>query len=275
MNKYLVLGIFALLLARPAIAVCSVPQPRLVCAEYFSSTVVVEATLVKVKTVGDEDAYVYSLHADRVIRGDIAGIFRVYEGNDSGRASFGWKTGQKYLLFLFYEGSVKSWELDGCGNSGPLSRAKTVLEQIDAIHTHHDGGVIHGAISTQGLAFSISEVRIEARAKNGLYVAKTNAKGEFEIKVPAGRYALHALKTGLSFETADFSYENPRALHVEPGGCVQVELVASNTTPIPRDEEIGQRDLNGRLVARTDLAWRPVSGGSLPRCAQAAAELSE
>lgn len=240
MRKYLLLGIFLLLPAGPAMGFCYVPQPRLVCAEYFASTVVVEATLVKVRTVGDKDAFVYSLSADRVIRGDIAGAFRVYEGNDSGRASFDWKTGQKYLLFLFYDASVKSWALDGCGNSGPLSGAKTVLEQIDAIQTHHDGGVIHGAISRQGLSFSISGVRVEARGKNGVYAATTNEKGDFEIKVPAGRYSLHASKIGISLETADFSYENPRALRIEPGGCAQVQLVASITPsslPRPGDKQ--------------------------------------
>jgi len=212
--------------------VCSVPQPRLVCAEYFASEVVAEATLVKIGTIRDKEdpegvlAYVYSLRADRVIRGHIATVFRVYEGNDSGRATFGWKIGRKYLLFLFYSGADKSWELDGCGNSGPLSRAKAVLEDIDAIQRRHDGGVIHGVVSQQALSVPISEVRVEARGTSGLYTATANAKGEFEIKVPPGRYAVRATKTGFSFDTADLSYDNPQNLRVEPGGCMQVQLAA-------------------------------------------------
>jgi len=35
--------------------VCNVPSPRLVCAEYFASKVVVEATLVKVRSVRAKD----------------------------------------------------------------------------------------------------------------------------------------------------------------------------------------------------------------------------
>lgn len=228
--KYCVLlGIVALLTAGPAMGVCSVPQPRLVCAEYFASSVVVEATLVKVRTIRDPedqtpDAYFYSLHADRVIRGHVAEVFRVYEEINSARADFDWKTERKYLLFLFYSAEDKSWELDGCGNSGPLSEAKAALKEIDTIQAQNGGGVIHGTIDAHGMGAPISGVRVEARGTNGTYAAIASRTGEFQIEVPAGRYAVHAIKKGFSFDTSDFSYENPRHLRIEPGGCVQVQL---------------------------------------------------
>ena len=234
MKYSLLLAIAVLLFASPAMGLCDVPQPRLVCAEYFASKVVVEATLVKVSSIHDSDdpegvaAYVYSLNANRVIRGHIDDVFRVHEGNDSGRATFGWKTGQKYLLFLFYSDSDKAWQLDGCGNSGPISGAKAVLQQVDAIQASHGGGVIHGVISQQALSTPISKVRLEALGTNGIYTATTNAKGEFEMKVPAGQYSVRAIKTGFSFATADFSYENPHKLRIESGGCAQVQLTASS-----------------------------------------------
>src|SRR5208282_2966131 len=222
--RLLLLGITAILSARPAMGVCSGPHPRLVCAEYFASKAVVEATLVKVRTIGDEDAYVYSLRADRTIRGHIAGVFDVYEENNSGRATFDWRIGRKYLLFLWHSDPERSWELDGCGNSGPLGHAKTVLEQIEAIDTHSDGGVIHGRISEYAAVVPVPVVRIEARGANGTYTATTDSHGDFEIRVPAGRYVLRAQKTGLSFDTDPLSYEKPRNLQIEPGGCVQVQL---------------------------------------------------
>ncbi|HWN75542.1 MAG TPA: carboxypeptidase-like regulatory domain-containing protein [Candidatus Udaeobacter sp.] len=163
---------------------------------------------------------------NRLIRGHVTEVFQVYEGNDSGRATFDWKTGRKYLLFLFYSASEKSWALDGCGNSGPFDSAKSALEQIDAIQNHNDSRVIHGTVSDQTLAAPFLGVRVEARGSQGLYKTTTNSKGEFEIKVPAGRYTVRATKAGRSFDTADFSYENPQDLTIEPGGCVQVQLVA-------------------------------------------------
>ena len=223
----LLLTIALLLSAGPAMSLCQDPRPRLVCAEYFASKVVVEATLVKVRTIGDKDdpggiqAFVFSLRTDRVLRGQIDEVFRVYEGNDSGRATFDWKTGQKYLLFLFYLSPEKSWGLDGCGNSGPLSSATGVLKEIEGIQKgHHDSGVIHGLVS------NVPGARVEAQGARGAYKATTNANGEFEIKVPAGQYKVRARLTGYTFSSGDFSYENPNDLRVEPGGCVQVHLVA-------------------------------------------------
>ena len=202
------------------------------CAEYFASKVVVEATLVKVRSVRAKDdpegvlAYVYTMRTSRLIRGHIAEVFQVYEGNDSGRATFDWKTGRKYLLFLFYSTAEKLWALDGCGNSGLSDGAKSALEQIDAIQKQNGDGVIHGVVSDQTLAAPFPGVRVVARGIQGLYKATTNSKGEFEIRVPPGRYTVRATKTGHSFHTADLSYENPQDLQIEPGGCVQVQLVA-------------------------------------------------
>lgn len=94
MKRCLVFAVLAPLLACPAMAVCNVPQPRLVCAEYFASRVVVEATLLRTRTVRDSDdpegvaAYVYTLRSGRVLRGDIAAQFQIYEENSSGRAAF-------------------------------------------------------------------------------------------------------------------------------------------------------------------------------------------
>jgi Carboxypeptidase regulatory-like domain len=239
MKHSLLLAIVLLFFVSPAMGLCDVPQPRLVCAEYFASKVVVEASVVKVKSIHDKaepqgvDAYDYSLRANQVIRGHIDPIFVVHEGNDSGRATFDWKTGREYLLFLFYSDSDKAWELDGCGNSGPVSDAKIVLQQIAAIHTSHDGGVIHGVISQPALSAPISDVRVEARGAKGHYTATANSRGEFEIKVPVGRYAVRATKAGFSFATADFSYENPNKVQIESGGCAQVQLVSVGETSQP------------------------------------------
>lgn len=231
MKHGVLLGIVSLLFAVPAMGFCQVPQPRLVCAEYFASKLVVEATLVKVKTIRDKSdpegiaAFAYSLRADRVLRGQMEGVFRVYEENDSGRAGFDWKVGRRYLLFLLYLEHEKSWGLDGCGNSGPVEESKSVFEQIDKIKNYQgEMGMIHGVVSEDALSSPIAGVRVEARGDNSVFRATTNAKGEFEIKVHAGRYSVHAITKGAAFVRSDFSYENTDNLRIEPGGCAQVQL---------------------------------------------------
>jgi hypothetical protein len=223
--------VFAVLLAAgPAMALCDVPQPRLVCAEYFASQVVVEATLIKVRDIDQDNfpiAFVYSLRANRLLRGRVAGTLDVYEGNDSGRATFGWKIGREYLLFLNYLQSDKGWELDGCGNSGPLDQAKMALDEIARIKARHGDGIIHGVVSWQALSNPMPRVRVEAHGTSGTYTATTNAKGEFEIRVPPGRYVVHASKAGFSFSGAVLSYSDPNDVRIVPGGCAQVQLAAN------------------------------------------------
>jgi Carboxypeptidase regulatory-like domain len=155
----------------------------------------------------------------------------VYEGNDSGRATFGWVQGKEYLLFLFYAASEKSWELDGCGNSGPLDKANLALSEIAAIKAARGGGVIHGVVSEQAVSASIAGVSVEAQGPSGRYAATTNEKGEFQLSVPAGRYVLRASKDGADFGPADISYEDPRNVRIEPGGCAQVQFARVERPP--------------------------------------------
>jgi hypothetical protein len=240
----------ALLFAPRASAYCNDPQPRLVCAEYFNSDLVVEATLVRTTYIpykkDDPDdgflASIYTLRVDRVIRGKTLQSVTVYEGNDSGRATFSWTPGRKYLLFLFRhtgdnpgDSRDELWSLDGCGNSGPVSKATRALSEIAAIKTAHGGGVIHGAIrwgEAPDFSNYPSGVRIEARGTAGRFTAITNKDGEFRISVPAGNYILNAARRGLTFTEDDFSYEDPSNIRIAPGACAQIELDASETSAI-------------------------------------------
>jgi hypothetical protein len=220
-----------------AMAFCFVPQPRLVCAEYFASPVVVEATLVRTRDVGDKEdpeaivARVYTLNVDNILRGKIAGEFQVNEGNDSGRATFDWTPGTHYLLFLFYLPSEKAWALDGCGNSGLLKNAQTALSEIGAIRSSHDGGMIQGLVSQEeGLSTALPGVRVEAWGETEHFVTTTDGNGAFHIKVPPGQYHLRAFKSGYSFSKADISYGDPQNIQVEPGGCSQLQLVGTGVS---------------------------------------------
>lgn len=231
-NRFLIVCCLTLCLAGPASALCEDPRPRLVCAEYFASGAVVEATLLKMTPVNDKKepdfiaAYRYSLRADTVLRGKVGDAFQVLESNDSGRSTFDWKVGEKYLLFLRSPHSGNAWSLDGCGNSGPLHSAAAALQEIDAIRKgHHDGGMIHGEVRDAALPEAPPTIHFVARGSNTIYSAKSNSQGEFELKVPQGRYSLFRAKGDARIVAGVLSYENPLDLTILPGGCVQVQLV--------------------------------------------------
>jgi hypothetical protein len=217
-------------------AVCSQPQPRLVCAEFSASKVVVEATLLKIDDVlykNDPKAVIgryYTLKADPAFRGTPEQTIRVYEGNDSGRVSFVWKVGTKYLLFLFdsiEKPTLKVLALDGCGNSGPVARSAAVLGNIARINQQLQTGLIAGMVSVYNLSGPVPDVQVEARGGGKVYKASTDRKGRFQIEVPPGEYTVAPVQP-LSFQVFDLSYEDPRDLKIQPGGCAQVQFIETS-----------------------------------------------
>ena len=133
----------------------------------------------------------------------------------------------------FFSDVENAWELDSCGNSGPLSESAVVLAEIATIKKAHGSGAIHGVVrGSEGLPEAmISGAHIEAVGKNGRYPATTNENGKFEIKVPAGQYVVTASKSGITFGKAQFSYEDPQKVRIEPGGCAQVEFAEMDGSP--------------------------------------------
>lgn len=213
------------LLNSSAGAVCMNPQPRLVCAEYFKEQVVVVARLVRSRYVEPKnpdaiDYHLYSMQSERVLRGQIAPAFRIYEENSSGRAGFDWKEGETYLLFLSYRKQDRGWELDGCGNSGPLSQSAAALKEIDKINAakNGDGGAILGEV------WFDPGVTVVARGAIGSFYTRSDEQGQFRIHVPAGIYSVSVTQRGTRFAPNDLSYELPHNVHIENGGCVQIRF---------------------------------------------------
>jgi hypothetical protein len=229
----LLLVAFGLTLPPSAAAFCDAPQPRLVCAEYFSSPLIIQATLVRSSheagTADKLDAYIYSLRVDRVLRGKAPQTVRVYEENSSGSATFNWVPRTDYLLFLFPDPQKNGmWSLDGCGNSGPLSKAAAALADIAKVKSGtNGGGMIHGVVNGPNFVRQnpSSGIHVDAKGAGGLFHAVTNEKGEFQINVPAGKYVVSVNEPGLSYRPFEFTYEDPDNLQIQPGGCGQVQFV--------------------------------------------------
>lgn len=201
-------------------AVCQSPQPRLVCAEFFREQVVVIARLARIRYVVPKDAmdyHLYTMQTDRVLRGTINVTFRIYEENSSGRASFDWKTGETYLLFLSYSKIDGGWELDGCGNSGPVRESTKTLSDIANLET-----MIGGDIS--GVVWFDPGVTVVVQGTGGTYKTKSDREGNFRVHVPAGIYSVRAVEQGARFVVDDFSYELPRRVHIENGSCAQIQF---------------------------------------------------
>lgn len=230
--RKLAISLISCFVSSTAWCVCSVPQPRLVCAEYSQSKAVVIAKLIG-STSDSEDYpsyFIYRFAIVRRLRGQVPQTFDLYEGNDSGRASFEWKVNEQYLLFLIQpEPSTRNqWLIDGCGNSAPLIKASSVLTKIQAISREQKKGVISGMVGTDSWTTGVPGAVVKISGSDYDSETKTNAKGRFIQKVPVGIYTVTAAKDGTPISAEPFSYENPARVVIAPGGCAQVQFTDSN-----------------------------------------------
>ncbi|MGC2638765.1 MAG: carboxypeptidase-like regulatory domain-containing protein [Acidobacteriaceae bacterium] len=222
-----------------ALGVCMAPQPRLVCAEYSHSTLVAEATLIKIDSLDSDDnnpgtawIHIYTLRVDRIFRGTPRPTIRIYEENSSGRATFAWKIGTQYVLFLFDADEQPEkglFELDGCGNSGPIAQGRSVLGQIERLQHWRSAfitGVVTGNNSSSPLLGPFPHVEVVARGKKATYKGRTDREGKFSIRVSPGYYIVKPVHPGLSFELYDLSYD-PDYMTMQPGSCAQIQFFGS------------------------------------------------
>jgi hypothetical protein len=170
----------------------------------------------------------FTLTVDRVFRGTAEKTIGIYEPNDSGRASFRWKVGIKYLLFLVNSSEGSGLSLDGCGNSSPLAKAGSALREIDQARVHNPTALIMGMVSTVHLEAPMPGIDVVARGSGATYKASTDRMGRFRIEVPPGDYMVEPVQPPLSFKVDELSYENPQNLKMQAGNCAQVQFTAAS-----------------------------------------------
>jgi hypothetical protein len=221
LSAFLVLG----LLQPSAFGYCK-NLPRLVCAEYSNSKLVVTAKLSRTKhvipaDVRELDGFIYTLETTNVLKGKIGHTFQVYEENSSGRASFGWVKGETYLLFLD-SNDDRTWSLYGCGNSAPLKEANYALRAIESMKTRK-GGLVYGVVEDRYLNPSLEDVSVEICGEKRTYKTGVDKYGVFKIHVPAGQYVVRVSKEGWKFEMDPImTFEDPEDVKIENGGGAQV-----------------------------------------------------
>lgn len=224
---HVLLGVFAL--QAVGNAVCKLPQPRHVCQEYFAESVVVVAKVARMRHAeaihpGSPDGTYYYMEAVERVRGRILNRFQIYEENSSGRATFEWKRGESYLLFISYSNDDKGWELDGCGNSAPMSNAKKVLDEIARIKAGKGRESIEGSIASEESLPERVLVKVEGAGKTHTVAVENR---EFKVRMEPGSFVATPLSTGWRFEKDDFSYDDPRRIRLASGQCAQIQFQAT------------------------------------------------
>jgi hypothetical protein len=192
--------VMAALMCQSASGVCQVPQPRLLCAEYSNSQAVVAAKLTHRTEIGDNDGHRYSFLLQQSYLGHVPNHFVLWEENASGRATFEWKTGREYLLFLSYSQPDHAWTIDGCGNSGPLTERSEAISQIKHFAKHSGPAIVSGIVTTGSWTDGVSGVTITATTDTNAISVVSDAEGRFQFSLIPGDYRFHASKAGKQFQ---------------------------------------------------------------------------
>jgi len=235
MRPPVIRALLCLLVLQPAAqAACRLPQPRRVCQEYFAEPVVVVARLVRIRHVepihpGGVDGAYYSMEAAGYVKGNILRRFQVYEENSIGRATFEWKRGENYLLFIRYSRENRGWELDGCGNSTPMSNAKKVIEEISRIKNGEGTQAIEGEIASVESLPSTVAVRVTGEGKTRTIPIENR---HFRLRLDPGEYVVAPVQSGWQFQADEFSYDDPQKIKLAAGQCAQIQFQASPEKPV-------------------------------------------
>src|SRR5208282_492812 len=162
-----------------------------------------------------------TFQVEKMLRGNIASQFVLWDENSSGRLGFEVLQGRKYLLFVKHW-AVRAWRTtderdwwtaDNCGNSSELSEAAKTLKEIQRIPS------LHNALITGQVGFSspVAHAKVVASRKNDgkQFETQTRDDGVFNLNVPAGEYSVEVAVGGKSLVAASLSYENAETVKLE------------------------------------------------------------
>jgi hypothetical protein len=218
------------LICTQALGLCGRPQPRLVRAEFSQSDAVVIATLVRIRHVEPKDIqdyHLYTFEVENTLRGKIPNQFVIWDENSSARLTFDLLRGRKYLLFVNRWHSPEKgkdwWTADGCGHSGEVSKRKKTLQQIEHISSLQ-GGLITGEVTSGQDAIANAKIIAISKSNGKHFETRSSVQGAFTLNVPPGEYSVQVKSSGKAFSADDFSYEDPKSIKLEDGGCAQIEF---------------------------------------------------
>jgi hypothetical protein len=208
------------------LAICPFPTPR-VCSEFFSADAVFVATALTHGFIGDYDSIRRRMQVSRVLKGEVGPIAIVY--SDLGSASLQFTDGQEYVVFARkLDGRLKVWS-----TCGPLDESDTVAETVRQIEALSDetSATIEGEVlqyPTKGPG--IAGVVVKVRGANQAFEARSDARGNFSVRVPRGVYEV---TIDPAYEASDYGRTDLLAIDVVAGQCAQIQFIRRRGTKTP------------------------------------------
>jgi hypothetical protein len=220
------------LFPRCAFGYCGVPEIR-ANGEYFQSDIVFTGTVISGRyTDRDVGGWYYRVRTTRVFRGPAQTEFSVYTEDSDIR--FPLEKNHSYLLFAYRRHG--RLEINGCGNSGSLSKAAESIRSIEAIPHALPFGIIEGWVAPETDGIDVSGVRVTVNGGSRNYTAITNKDGWFHFRAPAGVYKVDFSSGDYYLNAADYFRYDPHDFVLHAGETASLQVVSvRHRSPITPD----------------------------------------
>jgi hypothetical protein len=174
-----------------------------------------------------QDGYIYTMELITALRGEITGRFEIYEEN-SGRARFEWQRAESYLLFLYPVEPSGSWSA-----SGPVLKRFNDLQRLPRTCK---GSRVPASVDRCNSrknplnwgTYGRFEGNFDRNPRRASCVrVQSDQNGEFEIKVPVGKYKARAFRKGWKITMDALTFEDPANLKLEREGYARFSSTQS------------------------------------------------
>ena len=214
-SRWVLISMLMSSVAPSAFAYCALPPPK-TCSLYFASDAVFVGKVLKYGHTKDYEYERYDLQVSRVLKGSVRRSTTVFTGNDTGRVI--WRVGETYVVFASrVNGRLEA--RDGCGEQSDPNRAATYLREIAALKKS-TSATIEGQVVNRSETTGIEGFSIRVVGASRHYSIKSDKRGYFNLRVPAGRYRI--LVDPRFVEPSDRQYVD--RFDLVSGQCAQLEF---------------------------------------------------
>ena len=241
------------------------------CQEFWRVDAVFAGTVVGSSQIYvDEGGYKHDMRllrltVDQPIRGMQAAEVEVLTGLGGGDCGYGFKMGQRYLVYAYREEKSKRLSTSICTRTRLLSEAEDDFAFIKALPTSSAQGLVFGMVGKRNHHWKegdqwylpVADAELEIEGEDAKYHAQSDAKGNFRVEnVLPGKYTVKLklppglIRNSLQKDAGATVVENE--VEVAARGCAETGFYLDSDTRV-RGRVI---DAKGNPVANMRLEMR-------------------
>lgn len=225
--KSLVGFVLAAVSASPVAAIRADPLPR-ICNEFPRSDYVFSGRVLSDtyhwhEFFRGEASEIYRIKVDRVFKGQVPEVVRLYTSVDSGRGTL--NVGQPAIVFAYRQEGHIAFDGSSISQSGS-GAAKVIAKVQQFLAAPPRVATISGRIDGWPKVFMepLPGVRLLLSSGSIRKFVRSDAHGRFLVTVTPGVWSVRIAKPGWASRSGSYTYDSAERTRLKAGGCADVEL---------------------------------------------------